>query len=213
MKETRLPFTSESILAFQAGRKTQTRRVVRPQPHQLTGPASDWWEWGDYLVETKGLADLLVAHCPYGQPGDIILVTETWRVADLVHYAAPGEKWQFVIEYPSDGTRSPWISLSDERLKQLRFFHESMVPDNRWRLPRYMPKEFVRYRWPLDSLGVERLQDITLADIFAEGMTNDDWYETAPADWFSALWNRLHPECPWESNPWVYVLGLGEASR
>ena len=32
MKETRVPFTAESILGFEAKRKTQTRRLVRPQP-------------------------------------------------------------------------------------------------------------------------------------------------------------------------------------
>jgi len=100
MKETRLAFTAESILAKQAGRKTQTRRPVRRSkaaravfggndmyegdkwwigPH----PRSGWWaiddpsgpnEWLRQLHEDDDSEGFL---CPYGQPGDMILATET----------------------------------------------------------------------------------------------------------------------------------------
>ena len=207
MKETRVPFCAEMILALKDGRKTETRRLIRPQA----------WSYAEdvlgqpVIYPRSGPDDFGDSSKPIRLPyavGDIILGTETWRI-----YAVQDTAQSVLVKYRVDDSTSDWFHVEDsERFDRYAAkLHENPVF---WRPPRYMPKEFVRYRWPLDSLRVERLQDITLAGISAEGMTNDDWYKTAPADWFSALWDSINGKTfPWESNPFVYVLGLGEATN
>ena len=56
MKERPILFSGPMVRAVLEGRKTQTRRVVKPQQ----------------------MMDLPVSYCPYGIPGDRLWVRETW---------------------------------------------------------------------------------------------------------------------------------------
>jgi hypothetical protein len=58
---------AESVLAILDGRKTETRRPLRPQPPSTLRARKPW----------ASVEDLL-AGCPYGQPGDRLWVRETW---------------------------------------------------------------------------------------------------------------------------------------
>jgi len=232
MKETRVPFTAESILAFQAGRKTQTRRPVRRSkaaravfggndmyegdkwwigPH----PRSGWWaiddpsgpnEWLRQLHEDDDSEGFL---CPYGQPGDMILATETWKLDDI-----QASDWSVKVRYRADNSISGWIAVRDRMVFWRAFTYWRDHP-NTWRSPRYMPKEFVRFRWPLDSLRVERLQGITPEDAIAEGVEFTKWYlppedTLDPVRAYAYWWDSINGKTfPWSSNPFVYVLGLG----
>ena len=53
-------FSSEMAKAILDGRKTQTRRVMKPQPDRIM-PHEGWYEL-----------------CPYGKVGDLLWVRETW---------------------------------------------------------------------------------------------------------------------------------------
>lgn len=73
MKEHPILFSAPMVRAILAGRKTQTRRIVKPQPkvvHAIHGDASITSEKifrsGDQRI-----------HCPYGQSGDMLWVRET----------------------------------------------------------------------------------------------------------------------------------------
>jgi hypothetical protein len=82
------------IQAILAGRKTVTRRVVKPQPFHGIYDA----DAGVLFDETK------VYECPYGQPGDRLWVRETWRYADM----APRSRR---VEFKADGDHPgpfPW---------------------------------------------------------------------------------------------------------
>jgi len=83
MSERPILFSSAMVRAILEGRKTKTRRVLRPQPHEkladtvhydrATGGAM-WASFhGDHGV-----------FCPYGIPGDRLWVRETWRADDYV---------------------------------------------------------------------------------------------------------------------------------
>ena len=68
MKERPIIMTGESVRAILEGRKTQTRRVIKPQPRN----GKDW-------------------RCPYGQSGGRLWVRETWQAQSIT-----GEWWHKV---------------------------------------------------------------------------------------------------------------------
>jgi hypothetical protein len=87
-------FDAESVRAILAGTKTQTRRVVKPQPNIVHAI------YGDASVDTNLIfrAGDQRIHCPYGQPGDRLWVREAWtqachppRQGAEVFYRADGE--------------------------------------------------------------------------------------------------------------------------
>src|SRR5690625_4543526 len=64
-------FSAPMTRALLDDRKTQTRRIVKPQP-----------EWAqDGVMYWKGMAGMIHSHrCPYGRPGDLLWVRETWAM-------------------------------------------------------------------------------------------------------------------------------------
>lgn len=80
MNEHPILFTGEMVKAILDGRKTVTRRVIKPQPVFIeesfrwrwgkTGAVTASREWWNYMDSLD--------HCPYGQPGDLLWVRETW---------------------------------------------------------------------------------------------------------------------------------------
>ena len=85
MKEHPVLFSSEMVQAILAGRKTQARWVMKPQPTASWDPRgrrydTTVWRWqpekGVDLNMEHLNASLLGQYCPYGQPGDRLWVKE-----------------------------------------------------------------------------------------------------------------------------------------
>lgn len=73
IKEHPIPFTVEMIQAILAGRKTMTRRVIKPQPKIY--PDRIVWKTNKYSTFTTDLKDKgWPIKCPYGQVGDLLWV-------------------------------------------------------------------------------------------------------------------------------------------
>ena len=198
MKERPILFSSEMVKAILEGRKTMTRRIVKPGRNQewLT-PAvinrvarfaesiNGWWTMA--VGEDRRIVhcghDMDGGHigsvqCPYGQPGDRLWVKEA-----VVTHASIAQ----VIGYVTDGC------AKTEHWEKLRN-------------PRFMPRWASRILLEVVSVRVERLQDISEEDAKAEGCI--DWVENA-ADAFHELWNSLYakePEKQWDANPYVWVI-------
>ena len=87
MKERSIIFNSEMIRAILEGRKTQTRRVIKPQPQW--NPQSNNWTWSD---KKSGASIGIPSHfkesfcipkyCRHGKPGDSLWVRETFARVD-----------------------------------------------------------------------------------------------------------------------------------
>lgn len=88
MAEHPILFSDEMVLAILDGRKTQTRRVIKPQPvyqagreHGVFGP----WVWytdnHSSLTVHESPDQFCPLRCPYGVPGDRLWVRESWRVS------------------------------------------------------------------------------------------------------------------------------------
>ena len=73
MKERPIPCTSEEVRAILAGNKTQARRVIKDQPAECQSLARDCASPSGYSLFADAYEDFHLK-CPYGVPGDRLLV-------------------------------------------------------------------------------------------------------------------------------------------
>lgn len=200
MKEHGLIVATSGVQAILEGRKTQTRRVIKPQPCYEDGLYDQGWLWEGLFHNNE--ADLkqlipLSGKCPYGQVGDRLWVKETW-VEDPMH---AGEAL-----YKADGN-----PLVDEALR----YHQIS-----WRSPRFMFRKDSRITLEITGVRVERLQEITLIGAEAEGFALAGFEQGCSACdtknhsyyggiiHFAEYWDSLNAKrgYSWEANPWVWVI-------
>lgn len=206
MKERPILFSAPMVRAILAGTKTQTRRVVKPQPPRGTYQVSTWhhpdprphfFAWQELPHETVMIADDWAHPCPYGQPGDRLWVRETFaKIA---------------------GQTQPWIE-TDYRAT---YTHGNRLGDTlgikkRWTPAIYMPRAASRITLEVTRVRVERLQDISEADAIAEGLTqknglfatDGEAWQIDPRKAYRDLWESINGPGSWEANPWVWVIEL-----
>lgn len=111
MKERPIIFSAPMVRALIEGRKTQTRRVLKPQPHR-----SDIRDDGTLRGHT----------CPYGVPGDRLWVREAFRIVgpEIVYRAGVGElpgRWKSPFHMPRKFSRIDLevTSVRAERVRQI----------------------------------------------------------------------------------------------
>lgn len=201
-------FNTDMVLAIPDGRKTVTRRVVKPQPIHNEG----FWEiygagWSDNIKKIYPMyGHSLYTHAPY-HPGDILYVRETWQYM----YDLDGNDQ--IIEdtgryvYAADGFDvDTWVNPDGT--------HRFGIP---WRPSIHMPKEAARIWLKVISVRAEHLQKITEEEAKAEGV---NWKNGKHVGWeekmkrtaierFAELWNssierKNLKTYGWEENPWVW---------
>lgn len=183
------------VRAILEGRKTQTRRVVKP-PFEFVGKT---------LMRPDGTGGLVCTYrspylCPYGIPGDRLWVRETWAAPHaydgMPPRMIPGEvNWHY--------------AATEERGGLL------------WRTSIHMPRVACRITLEVVSDRVERLHDISEADAIAEGVEVVDSYKGEPlyrhylddglseryaTGAYATLWQRLYGSNAWKSNPYVWAV-------
>lgn len=195
MKARPILFSAPMVRALLEGRKTQTRRIIKPPPDWGTpGPcpsvtAEGWQGPLDYSLwaHEGDQADGTPRRCPYGKPGDLLWVRETWREHD-----APDQEGN-VLEYRAD--RPEYVTRDDD---------PSATP---WRPSIHMPRKYSRLALRITAVRVERLQKISQSDCLAEGMraeTNGFTHHVV-AD-YRKLWTEINGADSWDTNPWVWAL-------
>jgi hypothetical protein len=192
MKERPIPFRGREVRAIRDGRKTMTRRVVRLRAGESAHEGGDGslhavsnTTWGDCIER--------VIQSPYGVPGDMLWVRETWAEnidGDVIYRADNG-------------------------------IAESMI--DRWRPSIFMPRWASRLTRRITSIRVERVQEISFADARAEGCDPDfiEYMQCDNDDactgkhngekWhFVRLWDSINADrgFGWDTNPWVWVIGF-----
>lgn len=205
------------VQAILDGRKTQTRRVVKPQPTTFgDGWYADWYDHGNEIAfwnrESKKMSEPKTWKCPYGIPGDRLYVKESWQTGNKLDRCnaeqiremandAGYENGVFCPIWYRDGVYRQWGE------NDVCDFGES----GRWRGPRFMPRWASRINLRVTGIRVERVQDISEADCMAEGLTpmcNHDT-ETDVRMGFESLWDSINGKKPgrsWAGNPWVWVV-------
>lgn len=202
MKERPILFSGEMVRAILEGRKTQTRRVVRKQPPDLT--------YGDIL------------DCPYGVPGDRLWVRESfglvWPDGMEDGYvnddkepegSRPIRPEECVRQYRADAPEN-------ENPGQWPKGDPDITDGPRWKPSIHMPRWASRLLLEIVAVRVERIQEIAAGE--SDGIcgrryrNNDAWVEgfrtPNPVAAFMVYWDRLNAKrgFGWEVNPFVWVL-------
>lgn len=191
-------FKPEMRAANREGRKSQTRRVMDPQP-----PRHSFTMYPDEKFNVK-VSELFYMHCPYGKAGDYVYMREP------LYHGFGG------IAYYRDDLTMVRNALTGEPITW------------RWKkdilTSIFMPKEAARFLYQYASISVERVQDISRDDAKAEGVSGvwknppekEEHYSRVLLNPYvanySVLWDKINAErgYPWESNPWVWVLNYVE---
>jgi len=191
------------------GRKTQTRRILKPQPPE--GSRFFAWDIGDagffarFLKEhDDGNADMPFAKLPAWH-GDRLWVRETcraWEVEntgeDMVQYMAD-ETSQLIQNTPEAADR--WGAMYHYGARGPKGRVGQTVPSI------HMPRWASRLTLTVTDVRVERLQDITRGDAMAEGCPFANMADGPnPCDWFSDLWDAINGPGAWDANSWVAAL-------
>ena len=204
-------FNTEMVQAIQEGRKTVTRRVVKPQPPatSVVRKRDCSWDW-TFWADSDDMGHLMLP--PY-QPGDILWVRETWY-KDVNRYM-----------YKASYTNNE------------KFFRGGKEVRINWSPSIHMPMEAARLSLRVTGVRVERLQDITEEQAIMEGIFLDspDFIPTYHSDkskcnmpgrgWNTArecflwgVWNSTIkpadlPLYGWKANPWVWVIEFERISK
>ncbi len=222
MKERPVIFNGEMVCAILDGRKTQTRRVMKPQPEPCYR-GGHWWPSNTFKtmlhIEEQmqngagGWGGLAGDACPFGQVGDRLWVRETW--ADVNHDGHPG------IAYRADsGLRVIGEDDGEEEDPNLeKYWFAQWYADlisgaeGNWRPSIHMPRWASRITLEITGVRVERLNDISHDDAKAEGCCYGRGggvpdFAVTPADHFPTLWASIYGVDSWNANPWVWVISF-----
>lgn len=218
--QVQLLFSSEMVRAILEGKKTQTRRVIKPQPEGIPYPTLGFVKTDDGWRRKLLNGGEVISHvpgdgpwkCPYGQPGDILWVRETW--ADL-----RGMGFDEPFAYLANNLNKNGEEDSDSKRCRLDY-------GVKWKPSIHMPREAARIFLKVKNVRVERLQDISEEDAKAEGVERNTRIITSsiiqPAvspyitfrNGFAKLWDKINAKrgFGWDINPWVWVIEFEKAS-
>ena len=178
MTDRQITFRAEMVRALLSGRKSMTRRLLKPQPptglmpecYAIPGeaqPVGSGWSRGDRLWVREVFA--------YG-----------WPVEG--NHQLPECNQEHAITYRADGNR-PFGSR------------------RRWHSPIHMPRWASRLTLTVTDVRVQRLQDINRGDAMGEGCPFPNMAAGPdPREWFRAIWNSIHGPDAWDRNDWVAAL-------
>ena len=205
MKERGMIFNGEMVRAILDGRKTQTRRIMAPQPEPC--PRGGHW-WPSNVFKTMlhvedemqngkgGWGGLVGDACPFGDVGDRIWVREAF---------ASGLSTKSTLAYRATHKRE---DLEDG-------FYDTI----KWTPSIHMPRWASRILLEITGVRVERLNAISEEDARAEGIIDGGCLncgepepcgcanpEPDATDAFAYLWQSIYGQENWNANPWVWVI-------
>jgi len=186
MKERPILFSAPMIRAILDGSKTQTRRVVKYQP-QWMGHDGYCYCAPNVSIFRMSEAEIpveLEQYCPYGQPSDRLWVRESFY--HFTHFDKADR-----YDYVADTNEKP-IPLGYWKYKKRPSIH--------------MPRVASRITLEITGVRVQRLQEISERDAWAEGC--EDHGDDGPSGYavFEKLWQSINGAESWEANPFVWII-------
>lgn len=220
-------FNTEMVRAILDGRKSCTRRLMKPQPDEKhiypLGFANDSTERkniGSFGFGASELGSSIQYTKPPYQPGDILYVRETWERFEC---------WNCEGDERGNCTKEPKKSVLDKACGCYMYrATDEISGDAKWHPSIRMPKEAARIWLKVTDVRVERLQDMTNDDALKEGAEgvrcdhagsgaygctdcmNTGWLEP-PIVEFMQIWDSTIKKSDldrygWNANPWVWVI-------
>lgn len=195
------------VQAILAGRKTQTRRVVKMQP----GDGESYEDLGNGEFAYLSLGGMSGPYfCPYGKVGDVLWVKENFYAFGV--WVRNGltktdkQKWKFVrdkdVEIRYEENKPDVIRKNSYR--GVGWYKRSAL---------FMEQDMTRIKLRITNVRVERLQDISGQDAISEGITMpapgpasllESWGVAKKL--FHSLWQSINGEQSWNDNPYVWVI-------
>ena len=225
MSEKPILFNTEMVRAILDGRKTQTRRLIKPQPPCTLKKMTEGQRAGEWHLYQDSPMMNPTTNSPWGaqyspqyHPGDILWVRETWN-----GLKTGNEKF---------GHHKTFWYKADEK---------DGNPDDKWRPSIHMPRAAARLFLRIIDVRTERLQDMTEEDAICEGYDGMPWCyhhvfenypdspipcdassgydcppdrpcdKSIPELFGETIWNPTIKKSDldrygWEANPWVWVI-------
>lgn len=217
MKERPILFSAPMVRAILEGQKTQTRRIVKPQPDLVYGSIPARFTPDDQRLGRIGE----VIRCPYGDPGDRLWVKETTLKVEDHGYEGP------VYAESDDGRAclSGGLAPSDDDCTEVEPWEIKLRPSI------FMPRSMARILLEVVDVRVQQIQAISPNDAIAEGIertaTGDGWRRYAdpkselaglppcqyPRHSYRSLWELINGPMAWDNNPWVWVVEFKHLSN
>ena len=201
MKERPILFSAPMVRAILEGRKTQTRRVVKIQPQAQPTSAKNLNNNGQQTWVSPTDMGSLWQVCPYGQPGDRLWVRESFQPL-LVE----GVKWRD-SNYKTGVGYAPNYVATSPVIEFMDCGHDDEIT------PRvtpsiFMPRWASRITLEITGVRVQRLQEISIEDALAEGITHSTF--NAPRVEYQWLWDSINAKSglDWNKNPFVWAISF-----
>ncbi len=207
MNDLPILFSAPMVRALLDGRKTQTRRVLKPQPEQGFEPwQTEGGEW--FLAGVTSQTPLSVRF----RKGDRLWVREAWRcngwatdVATIFYRASEGDGYTATCEQ--------W-PVAD---------HKPLRVETKWSPSLHLPRWASRLTLTVTDVRVQRLQEISHTDAMAEGLEwvaptwgisgiADSWQDD-PRMAYRALWDAINGKGAADANPWIVALTFAVERR
>ena len=221
-------FSAPMVRAIIEGRKTQTRRIVTPQP---TKPTENYKpdlyrgkkpnEWAFWMPDNRMSEPR--TWFPQYQPGETIAVREAFKTFDCYDHMTPkdiADIYDARKEQDYLGT-APLLYLADQKMNARGSLvmggTKNVYKWGRYRHARFMPAALARLHITIAAVRIERLQDISAEDAIAEGIDRrmdgpDEEYSGSSNTWhwrpssaYRDLWESINGPDSWTANPWVWV--------
>ncbi len=172
------------------GRRTQLRRIIKPQPKQQR---DGLWKW-DYMLwaPSKASPEEPIKWCPFGKVGDKLWCRETW--------------------YPSfkrTKTSNGCVYKADDDGIHL---NPGWSPADGWKSPAVMSRWASRLTLVIDSVRVEQIRSVSEDDAYASGADTEST-QLSPFIEFRDQWDKMNGTGSWDKNPWVWALNVKVASN
>lgn len=186
MKERPIIFNGEMVRAVLDRRKTQTRRVIKPQLEPL---GKTGWQWNghtpgdkkkhgacctngvgqDYEEIKNYFSTFMQKSCPYGVPGDRLWVRETWCDTRDIDNVGPPDDRPFLKIDPMDSAGDYVLWRADGEVEWCDD-DGGDTEQSFWKPSIHMPRWASRILLEVVSVRVERVQDISNRDALEEGI-------------------------------------------